>query len=349
MSTEYQLRIYNRAGALQAVVVDFLSLAYRHQRNAPGILEFDIAPNHAAVTALELDGEVEVWRRVPGGDWYADFYGLYRWQQQGLDNNGRQWLKVRCPGLLHLLQRAIVAYTKGVAGRSAFTATPAETIIKAMVLYNCTDAGTTTDGRLRDVTLAGVQLESDAARGASLDFECSLQNVLSSAQKAANASGADFTMTKAAAATWQFEWVATNTTDVVFAPNFGNMARPVLTSDWMNTPTVAIAGANNAYAVVEGDRYIAEYQDAEIYTNAPNYTTEAGLTAAGEAALAAVRATELTFDVLQVPQSLYGVHYGFLDWVTARFAGTELAMQIQEVGVSIGQDGKEQIQVICRE
>lgn len=349
MSTEYQLRIYNRAGALQAVVVDFLSLAYRHQRNAPGILEFEIAADHAATAALEMDGEVEVWRRVPGGDWYADFFGLYRWQQRGLDNNGKPWLKVRCPGLLHLLQRAIIAYTKGVTGRSAFTATPVETIIKALVLYNCTDTGTTADGRLRDVTLAGVQLESDAARGADLDFECSLQNVLTSAQRAANAGGADFIMTKAAAATWQFGWSAANTTDVVFAPNFGNMARPVLTSNWMDTPTVAISGANNVYAVVEGDRYVAEYQDSETYTSAPNYTTGDGLTAAGEAVLAGARPTELTFDVLQVPQSLYGVHYAFLDWITARFAGTELAMQIQEVGVSVGRDGKEQIQVTCRE
>lgn len=349
MSTEYQLRIHNRAGVLQAVVVDFLRLAYRHQRNAPGVLEFDISPSHAAVAALELDGDVEVWRRVSGGAWYADFTGLYRWQQRGLDDDGREWLRVRCPGLLHYLSRSIVAYTRGVAGRSAFTATPAETIIKSLVLYNCTSTGTVADGRLRDVTIDTVQLESDAARGTAIDFECSLQNVLSSVQKAANAGDGDFVMTKQAAATYQFEWAAANTVDVVFAPNFGNMTRPVLTQNWIDEPTAAIAGGSGVFATVESAGYVAGYRDSEIHVSAPNSATVAALEAAAEAALLAKRATELAFDVLQTPQATYGVHYSFLDWVTARFAGVELAMQIHEVGVSVNADGAEQIQVVCRE
>ena len=165
MSTEYQLRIYNRAGVLQAAVVDFLHLAYRHERNAPGLLEFAISPSHPAVAALELDGLVEVWRRTADLDWYTEFAGLYRWQQKGLDDDGTAWLIVRCPGLLHLLNRAVVGYRKGTPGRSQFMATPAETIIKALVQFNCTADGTTTDGRLRTVTLDGIQLESDATRG----------------------------------------------------------------------------------------------------------------------------------------------------------------------------------------
>lgn len=347
MSTEYHLRIYNRSGVLQAVVANFLSFAYRHQRNAPGILEFTIDPSSAG--AFELDGVVEVWRRVPGGAWYADFTGLYRWQQQGMDADGRHWLKVRCPGLLHLCSRAIVGYAKGVAGRSTFTTTKAETIIKALVTYNATSAGTTADGRLRSVTLAGVQLEGDAARGNAIDFECSFQNLLTSIQRVATVGGGDFTLSKVAATAFEFAWIPASDSGVVFAPNYGNMATPVLTRNWMDEKTTAIAGANGVYGIANSADYVAAYRDAEVFVSAPNYTTTDGLTAAAEAALLTRRADDLTFEVLQTPQATYGVHYQFLDWVTAYFAGVEKALQIQEVGVAVAEDGAESIQVVCRE
>lgn len=349
MSTEYQLRIYNRAGVLQAVVVDFLSLAYRHQRNAPGLLEFAIQPTQAAAATLELDGVVEVWRRIDGGVWYADFTGLYRWQQQGMDDDGRHWLKARCPGLLHLLSRAIVGYAKGVANRSTFTAAKAETIIKTLVAYNATSLGTVADGRLRDVTLAGIQLESDAARGNALDFECSFQNLLTSIQRVATIGGGDFTLSKVAATAFELAWVAANDSGVAFAPNYGNMATPVLTRNWMDEKTTAIAGANGLYGIANSADYVDAYRDAELYVSAPNYTTTDGLEAAAEAALLTKRADDLTFAVLQTPQATYGVHYQFLDWVTAYFAGVEKSLQIHEVGVTVAEDGSESIQVVCRE
>lgn len=349
MSAEYQLRIYNRAGTLQAVVVDFLRLAYRHQRNAPGLLEFSISPEHRAVSALELDGSVEVWRRVSGGAWYVDFIGLYRWRAEGLDGDGRAWLTVRCVGLLHLLSRCIVAYPKGVASRSLFTAAKAETILKTLVTHNCTAAGTTNDGRLRAASLAGVQVESDAARGDAIDFECSLQNVLAACQRVANLGGGDFVFVKAAAATWEFRWKAANSTTVVFAPNLGNMASPTLTRDWTDEATVAIAGGNNLFGVAEGDAYASGYRSHELYVGAPNLTTIDGLVAAGDAALLARRTEELAFSVFQTPWCRYGVEYQFLDFVTATFGDYSATMQIQEVGVGVQEDGAETIQVVCRE
>ena len=350
MSTEYQLRIYSRAGTLTAVVVDFLRLAYRHQRNAPGILEFEISPTHPAVALLELDGLVECWRRTADLDWYVEFAGFYRWQQQGLDENGRAWLLVRCPGLLHLVGRALVAYRRGLPGLSAFVAQPAETIIKALVSYNCTALGSIGGGRLRDVTLDTIQLEADAGRGNALDFECSLQNVLASCQQVAAIGGGDFVMSVVAAATYEFAWRAASTSAVVFAPNMGNMTQPVLTRNWIDTRTVAIAGGPaNTYAVVEGAEYVAAYQDAEMYVYGAGYTTTAGLEAAAETALEGQKATELEFAIIQAPQALYGVDYEFLDWVTVRFSDVELTMQIQEVGVTVDNSGQETIEVVCRE
>ena len=349
MSTEYQLRIYNRAGTLKAVVVDFLRLAYRHQRNAPGMLEFSINPHHAAVAELELDGLVEVWRRTESLAWYIEFSGLYRWQQQGLDANGRHWLTVRCPGLLHLVQRTIVAYAKTANDRAAFVGQKAETIIKNIVKYNATSSGTEADGRLRTVQVPGVQVEASAARGETLDFECSLQNSLTAIQRVADIGGGDFVMTKVAAALYEFSWHARNEIeDVVFAPNFGNVTLPVLTRNWVDTKTVAISGnADGVFLpVLAGD--LEAYDDAEMHVHAPN-TTEDGLAAAGAAALANQVQDELSFQIIQTPTCAYAVDYSFLDWVTVSFAGVTKLTQIREVGVNVDGSGQETIEVVCRE
>jgi hypothetical protein len=349
MSTEYQLRIYNRTGTLKAVVVDFLRLAYRHQRNAPGMLEFAINPTHAAVNELEIDGLVEVWRRTENLPWYVEFSGLYRWQQQGLDQDGKHWLTVRCPGLLHLVQRSIVAYAKNTNNRAAFVQQKAETIIKNIVKYNATSAGTVADGRLRNVQIGGVQVEADASRGETLDFECSLQNSLTAIQRVADIGGGDFVMTKEAAALYEFGWRAPNEVDdLVFAPNFGNVTLPVLTRNWLDTKTIAITGnADGVFQNVQlGD--IADYLDAELHMHAPN-TTEDGLSAAGQAALAGQVVDQLSFQIIQTPTCAYAVHYAFLDWITVSFAGVTRLTQIREVGVTVDSNGQETIEVVCRD
>ena len=349
MGTEYQLRIYNRAGTLKAVVVDFLRLAYRHQRNAPGMLEFSINPNHPAVSELEIDGMVEVWRRTADLAWYVEFAGLYRWQQQGLDANGRHWLTVRCPGLLHLIQRTVVAYAKNANNRAAFVQQKAETIIKNIVKYNATSSGTTADGRLRTVVVPGVQVEASAGRGETIDFECSLQNSLTAIQRVADIGGGDFVMAKVAAALYEFRWHARNEVeDVVFAPNFGNVTLPVLTRNWIDTKTVAITGnADGVFLpVLAGD--LEDYDDAEMHVHAPN-TTEDGLAAAGAAALANQVQDELSFQIIQTPTCAYAVHYSFLDWMTVSFAGVTKLTQIREVGVNVDSSGQETIEVVCRE
>lgn len=357
MSTLYQLRIYNRAGALQRVVTDMLSMGYVKEVNAPGMLEFTLRADHAAIAALELDGLVEVWRANPQRsiDWYVDFAGLFRYEERTADSDGRTSYRARCPGLLHLLSRPVVAYKSGTANRATFSSAKAETIVKTLVTYNATSSGTTGDGRVVDAQ-ALASVESDAARGETLDFACAWQNLLSSVQKVAAVGGGDFDIVKTAPTVYEFRWYAgqrgtDRSASVVFSLAFGNMANPRLTRNWIDERTVAIVGgqgqdATRAIVTRTGSTYEAGYRAAEVFVNAAQYTTTAGLNGVGDEKLyQAQTRDELTFDVLQVPQSLYGRDYFLGDLVTGVYEGVTATKKIRRVSVGLAMDGSETVQV----
>lgn len=359
MATLYQLRIYNRSGVLRAVLTDFVYLSYVKEVNAAGLLEFQLRADHPAILELELDGQVEVWRANPalGLDWYTDFIGLFRYERRSADSDGRTSYVARCPGVLSLLGRAIVAYSSETANRSEFTSDPAETVVKTLVTRNATSSGTTGDGRARNVDLTQVTVEADGARGNVIDFACAWQDLLSSCQRVADIGDGDFDLVRTASPTqFQFKWFpgqlgTDRSATVVFSLAYGNMANPVLTRDWMKETTVAIVGgqgvsADRSVQVRTGSTYIAGYRSVEAFYDARRYTTTAGLQDTGDQELyAAQTRDELAFDVLQIPQTLYGLHYGLGDLVTGSYQGVSATKKIRKVSVSLSPDGSETINV----
>ena len=53
----------------------------------------------------------------------------------------------------------------------------------------------------------------------------------------------------------------------------------------------------------------------------------------------------LTFDVLQIPSTRYGLHYGLGDLVTGYYQGISATKKIQRVTVSLDTNGEESIRV----
>lgn len=358
MATDYKLRIYNRSGVLQYEIVDFRALGYTRQVNAPGMATVVLDGAHPAVAAVDLDWQLEVWRRNPAFrlDWTCDFYGLIRDTERTSDEKGIQTATLYAPGSLHLLQRAIVAYKTGDADRSLFTADPAETIAKALVTYNATSSGTVLDGRLRAVNLTGISVQADAAGGNTLDMVCSYQNLLSALQEIAAIGGGDFDLVKTGAAAWEFRWYSgqlgtDRSATVTFALGYGNMAGPTLKRNTLNERTVAIVGGqgeadSRTVEVRTGANYAAGYNGAEMFVEGRSYSTTAGLQGAGDRALDEAKARySLEFDVIQTPASVYGVHYGLGDLVTAQFEEYSATKKIVSVTVEAIRTGGETIKV----
>ena len=97
-------------------------------------------------------------------------------------------------------------------------------------------------------------------------------------------------------------------------------------------------GEEDARIVVirTGTNYTADWNDREVFYPASSYETTAGLNSAGDAFLYSLEARdELTFDVLQVPSTLYGKDYFLGDLVTAYYEGVTATKKISAVTVSV--------------
>lgn len=358
MSTQYQLRIYNRTGTLQHIITDMRNLSYVREVNTPGLLMFELSAHHRAIVDFELDGQVEVWRSnfERGIDWYCDFYGLWRGEERETDSNGSGIYRAICTGQMDLLSRPIVAYPAGTANRSLFTAQKAETIAKNLVAYNATNMGTVADGRKRDVTLTGITVETDGGRGNTLDVACAWRKLLEVLQDVSATGGGDFDLEKNGPASWQFRWYPNQlgtdrSAPVVLALEYGNIADPKLVRSYANDKTVAIVGgqgqdASRTVIVRTGASYLAGCNDREFFVDSRTTSSTAGLENIGDTELINQRARyELTFEVLQVPQTLYGRDYFLGDLVTARYETVIAVRKIQRVSIGMQADGTEQIQV----
>lgn len=358
MTTQYQLRILSRAGAIQHIVTDMLALSYVREVNAPGVLVFDLQAEHRAIADLQLDSQVEVWRRnlAQGIDWYCDFWGFWRGEERRANADGERRYRAFCPGQMDLLSRAIVAYPAETANRSLFSSVAAETIAKTLVRRNAMVDGSVADGRVRQAMNRGIVLEGDAGRGNVLSIGCAWRRLLDVLQDVALLGDGDFDLVKFGATQWELRWYAgqlgtDRQASVIFALNWGNVANPVLRRDHLEERTVAIVGGQGqeaARTIVTrtGANYDATYNLVETFVDQRQLSTTAALQAAGDAALKAAQTRDdMTFGVLQVPQTLYGRHYFLGDLVTGVVEGVAATKQIRAVTVALAEDGREQISV----
>ena len=355
----YKLRFYNTSGQLVAEVTDFLELAYAKRVNEPGQLAFVLAGDHGAISQLTHRAQIEVWRRNARQslDWYADFRGLFLDQERSYTD--RPYFLGNCPGQMIMLSWRHVMWYSGTTNRSTFSSQPGESIMKNLVDYNCCANATTGNGRVRDGIITGLSIQADASGGNSLDWNCAWKNVLSQLQSVARVGGGDFDLIKIGDASWQFRFYAgqrgsDRSSSVIFSLGRGNMARPRYRFDRTKERTVAVvggkgAGAARATVARTGDDYSAT-NDIEMFVDARSCSTTAGLQTAGDMKLAQARARrEFSFDVLQTPSCLYGLHYcenGELgDLVTARYDNIEVTQKIAGVTVALRRDGQESITV----
>jgi hypothetical protein len=331
---DYYLNVYDTSGDLQAVVTDFTSLSYLRKVNAPGLLQVGLRGDHPLLAVISDKWQVQVWRKPEGGVFARDFSGLARQINFSYENQSQAALT--CPGLMSMLPWRVVAWYANTANRSKFTAAKVETIMKTLVSYNAGASATTGNSRLRTGTITGL---------------------LESLQKLAAIGGGDFDLVQTAVDAWQFRWYTgqlgtDRTASVIFGMERGNMANPQYEVLWTGEKTVAIVGgkgedAARTMAIRTGTNYAAG-NDIEMFLNATECDTAAGLQAKGDAALRENQAKEtFSFDVLQTPKTTYGTHYLLGDLVTAvnPFNGTSISLKVDEVKIDISGDGKEKIDV----
>lgn len=360
MAPSYYLIWRTRAGAKVAEIDDYWSLAYRKVVNEPGLLSFEMNAESPKIALLAQDAQIEV-RRIDltNGIDTTDFYGLYRAEKRAYTDHNT--ILLTCPGQMDLLADSTISWYAGMTNRTSFSNAPAETLLKTLVNYNAGSAATTANGRLLDGTINGLSVETDSAGGNVLNWSCAWKPLLPELQDIAKVAGGDFDLIKTGAASWEFRFYpgqrgtnrSTGAGKVTFSLAYGNMADPVYTYDRMQEATVAVVagqgeGQSRATVIRYGENYSAT-NHREIFVDARQETTIAGLEAKGDRTLKDVQA-RATFDynVVQVPSSLYGKHYFLGDLVAAQYQTISVVQQVKAVNIQFHKDGKETIDVEMR-
>lgn len=380
MTAVYEVRIYTPAGVRQEILTGatgnpidgadtgYTTLSYIREVNAVGNGMFAINAESSILGFLDpngvplLDAQIEFWRGDTENEIepYCDFFGFLRDREYITDDNGTVTFVAYLDEQSDLLRRAIVAYRAGISNRSLFSAVAAETVIKTLVTRNATSAGTTGDGRDDNVDSwgANISVEVDGTPSSTITLSCAGRNLLEVLQEAAELGGIDFELAKTGAQSWEFRTDTQlgddNTASVKFALNRGNMRRPRLRSNRRAEKTVAIVGGQSTGTdrptrTRTGANYHTLYNSFEVFVDGSQYTTDAGLDSLGDSRLEELRAVDqLSFDVIQVPSTLYGKHYRLGDTVSAYFLGFSYEPKIHRVAVDVrarGSQNPEQIQV----
>jgi len=207
-----------------------------------------------------------------------------------------------------------------------------------------------------------ITVEADGAGGAALNWYCHGDNLLESLQKLAMLAGDDWNLVKTGANAFEFRYYAgqmgtDRTASVFFSVALDNMGDPVYRYDRSKEGTVAAVWGQGEedlrdYVTREGPDF-STANDVEFYVSATqvDYGDTAGLNAAGDQACDEARAREVfSFRALQNLSSIYQVHYGLGDLVTARnpFTGSEVAVKVVGVVLGVNGDGEEVLETELR-
>lgn len=355
MAELWQVKLKSLAGALTDIVDAYDSFSYTKRVNGTGgwVLRFAKRADETQ-TAFEtrvglwvLDAQVEFWHTNdnPAIAWRKDFEGLVRWQRWYVRLDGSLVFEVGGRGYNDLLARRIIYAAAGTA-HAAWSATAAESIMKDIVAYQVGASA----AAARQTT--GLTVQADGANGNSLTLRRAYRNVLEVLQEIAKIGGGDFDVVGTGAATYEFRWYTgqlgtDRSATVIFALERGNMASPSLTvkrQDEVNAVYVGGQGEGEDRAIVSRTdaALIADstWNRCELFVNATNETTTAGLNAVGDARLdAAAPKYELAFETLQTPGCAYGLHYFLGDLVTAKFLTYTGTKKIAGISVTLNETG----------
>lgn len=356
-SARYYITLKNQSGEIVAIFTDWLSLHYQRTINDVWTYSLSFRDNGDARLGLfELDGQVEVWRSIPGTlDWYPEFEGFHRKVVRDTNEKGEKTYESHGVGYNDLLARTTIAYKGGTIRSDKSDA--AETVMKEYVDENCTPTGDlTVVGRLNydddlgaflyNSALPGFTVETDGGNGSTWTGSRPCENLLDVLQDIANFSNIDFQVVGTGEAQFEFRtYVGQLGSDrtfgnpdgnvpVVFSIPTGNLQSVEYSYDRISESNAVIVlgkgDASTRTTLTRADTNAIDdspWNRREVARPATNYDDlyeTYSLRTAGDEFLEELRGKEtFSFFPLQRPNSLYGVHYFLGDRITGRYEDIE--------------------------
>lgn len=372
--SEYKVRLKDQSSI---VVAEFDQAAWRslslnHKVNESTSCRLEIDDNDARRSLFELDGQIEVWRRNPivGLDWTREWEGMHRTSNRQIFAGDNESFVSWSYKYIELLRRRYIMYVAGSA--QANKSGVGETVMKEYANENAGPAALLSLGRLQtlesDGVTLGLSIEADSGGGSSWEGGRAYKNLLAVLQEIGRSTGVDFDVVSLDdPQTFEFRTYvgqrgadrttvgldenglnAAGNKPVIFSVGFGNMAVPILSEDRTNEVTnVSVLGQG-----VETEREVVHVGDDDAISASPwnrretvlqanQESATSGLTSAGEEKLAeAEKREDLSFNVLQLASSYYGVHYFLGDLITARYKDQEFNKRIDEVRITVSSNAQ---------
>jgi hypothetical protein len=358
MAPQYTISLFNSTGTLQAISQDYLDLAISRAVNAPDLAQF-VYDSNSSNTQYLVHGAIVTVTRVDtdaGISASTEFSGIIRRIVRVV--NDKTSFEVTAVGMMALLGDRIVAWRSGVANRSTFRASPAETVLKNLFNFNIGSSATTANGRLLAGTITGMTTTATAGTGSNVTIGVAQQNLLSAMQKVADIGGGDFSLSYTAPATWTFTWhlgqLGTDKTATVrLSVPLGTIGELVVDTDRISDFTASIVGGTGEGAArlfaTRPATLPTGLNQREKFVDARNEKkgTLARLRQVGQIALnrQARKRTTYTAKLLQNAALRYGRDYFLGDLVTVLDGTTAVTQKISEVALEFKSDGRETVDV----
>jgi hypothetical protein len=354
--TTYSIYLDDPFGVRLADASNFLTLEYSRVVNNVSTLKLTLPGDFNTQFIRNPDGRVEVWRKLDSGREYldTDTVWLIKKVDQKVDASGLQSIVVEADTPLCVLREPgrFVNYYAGTA-QAQYTAAAADNQIKQLAREQIGSSATST----RDLS-AYISIDANLSLGASVAKSFAWRDCLKVMQEFADASTTAGTYVA-------FDIVADTPTTLVFrtytqqrgvdhrfpggvnpvliSPDMGNLGETLLSVDYRNEITWVTAGGKGD----AGARLIANVQDTarqgvspfglrEYFKDATQYDSLTGLGAEADATLRSGRAkTIFQGKLIDTPDSRYGVHWAWGDYVTAQAFGQLIDCRIEAISVSV--------------
>jgi len=367
----YSIYLRTSTGQLLAVIDRWTELEYSLVVNDVGALRLTLPTGERVPGTALPDGQLEVWRRPPGRQEYRDADQVWFIQAvtQTRARNGERSTVIEAVSGLWLLQepgRFIDAYAES---SGALKTGAADDVIKALVRENATSAALSLGVAAPTRAYPGLIVAANAGQAPSITRACAWDGVLSTIQSIAKTSTEAgtylaFDLTADASGLTFATYIQQRGTDrrfpggvapVIFGSDYGNLAETSLRLDYRDEVNwVRAGGQGDGVGRLTGTdedttrSTVSPYRRREAFRDATRYTTTTGLTNEAQAEVRAGRPRVVFSGKIQTtPDTQYGVHWQWGDYVTVQEFGYQIDARIDAVVVRVSPD-REEITAVIR-
>lgn len=364
MAGVYEIRLMRPDGTTIQLISEWSFLTYSKVINGEGFVDIVIPSGLIDIDTIDVDCLLEIWRAPEQGadlQWETTCF-INRWVVTTQDNE--TMVQLTGPGQLNLIGRRVVRYNRTTA--EAAKSGLADDVMKEYVTENVpepiTDPYYSDERGIPNFTVA-----ADEGRGPNVGMEAGWEKLLYTLQKIAEAAHANeapiyFDVVRMGVSKWEFRTYAdqrgidrtTGTHPIQFSQDWGNLENPRYEQDWSEDENIVhgLGWGTGEGRVVDPERdkwrlFRNLYARREGIQDARGCTTLLQVATRAAEKMGRMR-PRIRFSgrLMSTPETLYGRDWYWGDKVMAVYQGRSFAGLVEEVLISVNENGKEYIDAL---